>query len=402
MEYTVGHFDVVIVSVLVLYLGVFLTKKIPFLFQNNIPAAVTGGFVCSIIVAAIYVFLDIQINFDMQIRDTLLLVFFSTIGLGAKLKTLMAGGKALVLLLVLTVIFLLLQNITGVSIALLFDANPVLGLFGGTISFAGGHGTTIAWGELVGEAGLPQAKELGIACATFGLIMGGVIGGPLAGRLIKKHKLKADKEQNTLKKDPTKSQDVTKTFDILNTLLVLAICVEVGSFVNRILVGKGVMLPGFLTSMMVGIVITNLEDFSRFKLNHRVINAFSDISLQIFLTISLMSMQLASLAQAAGPILIVVFAQAVLITFFASFIIFRVLGKNYDAAVISGGFAGLGLGATPVAIANISSITGRFGPSPKAFLVVPLVGAFFVDIANAFVIKLFLGAPVIKEVLQLN
>jgi len=383
---------VLMLSIAVLFLGIYLNRKIRFLQENYIPPAVTGGLICSAIVWIIYAAADIEITFDLQIRDVLLLVFFSTIGLSAKLRTLVAGGKALVVLVVVAAIFLVLQDATGVGLAMLFGAHPGYGLMGGSVSFAGGHGTAIAWGTQADAAGLTGASEIGIAFATFGLIAGGLLGGPIAKRLITKYDLRgpdADAEE-AVEKDTTETGAPGDLFNILTAILVLTICVGLGDTVNRYLFAQGVLLPGFLTSMFVGIVITNLSDIARFRLNLKTIEKFGEVSLNIFLSMSLMSMQLWILAGAAGPVMLALMAQVLVMTLFAVFVVFRVMGRSYDAGVITAGFVGLGMGATPVAIANMDAITRRFGPSTMAFLVVPLVGAFFIDILNAITIKFFI------------
>lgn len=385
------------ISIVVLFVGMFLTRKIRFLDANHIPPAVIGGLIVSVGVALLDTLAGIKITFDLALRDVLLLAFFSTIGLSAKFRLLLTGGKALVVLIIASAVFLVLQDVTGVSLALLLGAHPGYGLMGGSVSFAGGHGTAIAWGEVAQAAGLEGAQEVGIAFATFGLIAGAFIGGPIAGRLIEKHKLRPSIETHapSAASDATSEADpwsaIVKLPDVLVTILFLAVCIEVGSLVNRFLFEEGVLLPGFLTSLFVGIVITNLADVFKFRLNRASIDRLGEISLNLFLSMSLMSMQLVILANAMGPILLVVMVQMLLITLFVMFVVFRLMGRDYDASVITAGFAGLGLGATPIAIANMSAITSRYGPSPKAFLVVPLIGAFFIDILNAAVIKAFLA-----------
>ena len=393
MEYRVEGADVLIVAIGVLFLGASLTRKIAFLRRYSIPDAVTGGLICSVVVALIYTFADLQITFSTRMRDILLLVFFTTIGLSAKLRLLAAGGRALGVLVAVAVVFLVLQDLTGVLLAKLFGAHPGYGLMGGSVSFAGGHGTAIAWGRVAKEAGLENAAEVGLAFATFGLIAGGLIGGPIAERLIQQHGLRASEASTESTSDRSQADDrripVTQ---ILGTLFVIAICVQVGDLVNRLLFSRGVTLPGFLTAMFVGIVITNSADALKLRLSETAIDRAGELALPLFLSMSLMSMQLWSLVQAFGPMLVVLAVQVLVITFFAVFVIFRVMGRDYDASVIAAGFAGLGLGATPVGIANMNAITSKYGVSPKAFLVIPLVGAFFIDIANAAVIRFFIRA----------
>ena len=392
--YQVQPIHVLMLSILVLYLGFYLTKKIRFLQNYYIPPAVTGGLICSVVVAIVFVSTRIEISFDLQIRDALLLVFFSTIGLSAKLRTLADGGKALAILVAVALVFLILQDTTGVVLAMLFGADPGYGLMAGSVSFAGGHGTAIAWGKEAEAVGLEDAQAIGIAFATFGLIAGGVLGGPVARQLIKRNRLESGATSVSTERPSTEVVDdgqAGELFNILTAILVLAICVAVGDTVNRFLFARGVLLPGFLTSMFVGIVITNLSDVLTFEIHPKTIAKIGEVSLSIFLAMSLMSMKLWALTDSVGPISIVLMFQMLVITFFVVLIVFRVMGRDYDAAVISSGFVGLGLGATPVAIANMDAVTRQFGPSQKAFLVVPLVGAFFIDILNAVVIKFFIG-----------
>jgi len=375
----------------------FLNEKIRLLGDNYIPPAVTGGIISSGLAAVVYFAADIQINFDMEIRDILLLVFFSTLGLSAEFLTLGAGGKALAILVGVAAVFLIIQNITGIALVTLMGKNPGYGLMAGSVSLAGGHGTAIAWGAQADAAGLKGASEVGIAFATFGLIAGGLIGGPIVRHLMAKHNLKGPEapvqpvQGNTVSDTQTGHGSAGELKHILAGILVLALCVEVGHAVNHYLFSEGVVLPGFLTSMLVGIVITNLADVMSWHLNEVTINKFGEISLNLFLSMSLMSMQLWALGGAFFQITLILIFQMLVMTVFTIFIVFRVMGKDYDAAVIASGFAGLGLGATPVAIANMSAVTSRFGPSTKAYLIVPLVGAFFIDILNAVTIKFFIG-----------
>ena len=382
-----------IISILVLYVGTFLQTHIRWLSKYNIPSAVVGGILCSLFVAIFYTATGHEITFDLSLRDLLLLVFFSTIGLSAKLRTLADGGIALGKI---SVLFLVMQNIAGISVASLFGASPAYGLVAGSISFAGGFGTAISWGEVAREAGLHGATEAGIACATFGLIAGGIIGGPLAEYLIRKNKLNRSSDQvNNLNEIESSIKSIPVTIDgMLETILALAICVSAGDVVNQWLQTKGLGLPGFLTALFVGIVLTNSLDLFQKELNTNAIRLCGDISLELFLSMSLMSMQLWTLASGIGPLLTVVLVQIIVMVLIAYHIVFRFMGKNYDAAVMSGGFIGLGLGATPVAMANMDAIVKKYGPSPQAFLVIPLLGAFFIDIANAMILRLFLSLPI--------
>jgi ESS family glutamate:Na+ symporter len=393
--YAIDPMDMLSMSILVLFLGMYLNKKIKFLGDNYIPPAVTGGLLFSTAMAFLYQFGDIELEFDMRFRDLLLLVFFSTVGLSAQIKTLVAGGKALVLLILISAVFLVTQNATGVLLAVLFDVHPGYGLMAGSVSFAGGHGTAIAWGAEAEAAGMANAGAIGIVFATFGLIAGGLLGGPIARYLIKRHKVQppaaADSAAATSIAETNETSSDDKLFHILRTLMILGICVSIGDIINRFLFDKGVLLPGFLTAMFVAVVITNLVDVAGRPLSKGVVEGFGEVSLNVFLSMSMMSMQLWVLGGGADKILLVLFMQVLVMTIFATLIVFRVMGRNYDAVVMAAGFTGLGLGATPVAIANMDAVTRRFGPSTKALLVIPLIGAFFVDLLNAATIKFFIG-----------
>ena len=392
--------DTLIISIFVLFLGNLLTRKIGFLQKYSIPQAVTGGLIVSLVVLAIALLDGAKIIFDLSLRDLLLLAFFSTIGLSAKFARLKAGGKSLLILLVCAMVFLVVQNVTGVLMAKLLGVHPGIGLFAGSISFAGGHGTAIAWGNEAKAAGFDQAAVIGIAFATFGLVAGGIIGGPVAERLIKKNNLAPDSDSDkgmmTKKDAPKTALEPVTMKRIMTTIFILAICISVGDVVNRLFFGAGVKLPGFLTSMIVGIAITNIADVFKKEIRQPDFDKVGEVALQLFLAMSLMSMDLNALNGAMGAVMLVLFVQVLVVTLFAVLLVFRVMGKTYDAAVICAGFTGLGLGATPVAIANMNAITSKYGPSFKAFLVVPLVGAFFIDLVNAMVIKFFIGLPIMQ------
>jgi ESS family glutamate:Na+ symporter len=398
-EIVVKGTDFIIGAILVLTVGNVITQKVDLLRKFSIPVAVTGGLLCSIIVTCISAFGGPKIVFDMAIRDMLLMVFFTTIGISAKFSRLKAGGKSLAILTVCAGVFLVVQDLTGVLIAKAFGVHPGYGLFAGSVSLAGGHGTAIAWGNDAEAAGLTDAGMFGIAFATFGLIAGGLVGGPVAERLIKKHNLSPADNDEAVRTDTENSieQESSTIQRAMSAMLVIAICLSFGEVVNRWLFSNNVKLPGFLTAMLVGIAITNLTDKFRRPLHGSDYEGVGEVSLQLFLAMSLMSMDLSSLAGAFGTIFVVLCVQMAVITVFTVFVVFRVMGKDYDAAVIAGGFCGLGMGATPVAIANMSAITRKYGPSFKAFLVIPLVGAFFIDLLNALVIKFLVGLPLLQQ-----
>lgn len=388
----------VLVGILVYFLGKYLTRVFAFLREYNIPEPVTGGFLVSILLGMVYFLFDFQINFTLEPRDNLLLVFFTTIGLSSRLATLAQGGKALLILLCLAIIYLALQNITGISVISLTELAPQVGVLGGSVSLSGGHGTAIAWAPtFIEQYGISNAMEIGVACATFGLVLGGIIGGPIAKFLISRYKLQPQDE------DPItvgfKYTDTTEGINVDNMLIaifIISITIGMGIQLNELLESFDIKLPDFVTCLFTGIIVTNMIPLllPRRKYdpeNSPTLALVSDMSLGLFLVMSLMSMQLWTIVELAGPIILLLLMQVIVITLFVIFVVFRLLGKDYDAAVISAGYAGLGLGATPTAIANMSAVTKKFGASAKAFIVVPLVGAFFIDISNALIINKFLA-----------
>lgn len=385
-----------IVAICTLYAGRFLTGHLRFLREFNIPEAVSGGLVCSGVVAVVFATSGYQVEFDLNPRDVLLLIFFSTIGLSAKLRTLISGGRALAILVVCAVGFLILQDVAGIAVAMAFGGHPAYGLLAGSIAFAGGHGSAISYGQLAADQGLPGALELGLACSTFGLIAGGLIGGPISKHLTGRYQLSGDVNQQAFVPGPEKTSETGPVTlnRMVDSIFVLAICIAAGAAVNAWIDERsGMPLPGFLTAMFTGIVITNGLDLLKVELHKPSISLCSDVSLQLFLAMSLMSLQLWTLGGALGPLLVILIVQIAVMAVFALYVVFPAMGRDYDAAVIAAGFSGLGLGATPVGIANMHAVTEKFGASQKAFLVVPLVGAFFLDIANAAIIQAFLATP---------
>ncbi len=386
-----------IVAILVLFLGKWLNKNISFLREYNIPEPVTGGVIASLFVGFFYFLFNSEIVFESTDRDTFLLIFFTTIGLSARINTLLEGGKALLLLILCAITYLFLQNITGILVAKSSGLSPFIGLIGGSVSLSGGHGTAIAWSEIfINDYGISNAAEIGIACATFGLILGGLLGGPIAKYLINKYKLKPKVlEEPTVGISHEKVRLSVDYFGVLNTFLIIAIALGIGIELNSLAIYFGLKLPMFVSCLFAGILLTNTVPYLFKKITWPTgspsLALIADLSLGLFLAISLMSLQLWTLIDLAGPIIILLGFQVLVITLFVVLIVFRLLGKDYDAAVISAGYAGMGLGATPTAIANMTAVTKKYGDPPKAFIVVPLVGAFFVDISNAFIIKFLIG-----------
>ncbi|WP_285163807.1 sodium/glutamate symporter [Shewanella goraebulensis] len=406
MEFSDGivqlnSFFTVTIGIIVLFIGRRLNQVVGFLKEFSIPEPVSGGIIFSILFTLIYALFSVEVNFDLMARDVLLVYFFTTIGINASLSDLFKGGKPLVILLVVTIGYMIVQNLTGIGVATLFGQEPIVGLLGGSVSLIGGHGTAIAWAPKIQEQfGLTSAMEIGIASATFGLILASLMGGPIAKFLINKHNLKPSAENQAAATQGQETNTPVKmtSFDFLDALLAIHICIILGFVLNEVISGLGLDLPLFVTCLFAGIVITNLipKNYPRFSgtawpTRTAAIDLIADMSLGTFLAMSLMSMQLWTLVDLAGPIFAILGMQFIVAIMVNLFIVFPTMGKNYDAAVICSGFGGISLGSTPTAMANMSAVSQRYGYSAQAFIIVPLVCAFFIDLANALIIPYFIG-----------
>lgn len=399
-----SNIETLVFAIFLLFLGSYITNRVAFLKKYNIPTPVTGGVILSIVITCIHAF-DIDITFSPELGNVLLLAFYTTIGLSAKFRLLLEGGRLLVYLLIAAVIFLVLQDTIGVIGAYVTGLSPLVGLLAGSITLTGGHGTGTAYAEIfTNEFGLQNALEIALACATFGLVAAGLLGGPLTNYLIKRHKLKvpdsnirrSHKQEKTAR--PRADEDVNY-HNMLETILLIALSISIGVGMNKYLSHLGLSMPDFVLCLFVGIIITNLFEFVKsYQIRPKPLALCSNVSLDIFLAIALMRLELWSLFDLALPLLLILTMQVFFALLFIGFIIFRISGKDYDGSVISGGFVGFGLGATPTAIANMSTVTKAFGPSTKAFLLIPLVGAFFIDIVNALVIQGFLFLPWVQHI----
>lgn len=393
-------FLTVTIGILVLFVGRRLNNLIPALREISIPEPVTGGILFSILFTIYYLVTSVKIEFNLQARDLLLVYFFTTIGINASFKDLLKGGRPLVILLIITLFYMALQNLTGITVASLFDLDSAVGMLGGTVSLIGGHGTTIAWSpRIASDYGISNAMEIGIACATFGLILASLMGGPIAKFLILRHKLEPAKiEPLDVGVSNSSTKETITGFDFLDALFAIHVCVIIGFVLNESIEELGLQLPLFVTCLFAGILMTNLipSSFPRFSgtkwpSRKPAIALIADVSLGTFLAMSLMSMQLWTLVDLASPIFTILGAQFVVAILVTIFVVFPAMGKNYDAAVICSGFGGISLGSTPTAMANMSAVSQRYGNSHLAFIIVPLVCAFFIDLVNALMIPWFLA-----------
>lgn len=436
----VRSFLTVTLGILVLFLGKALNKRFAFLREFTIPEPVSGGLLVASVIALLHLAFGLEISFGMRARDLLLVYFFTTVGMNASFADLRRGGRSLVVLLVLTILLMLAQNLLGLTLARLGGLPPATGLLMGTVSLIGGHGTTIAWApKFADDYGVANAMEIGIAAATFGLIIASASGGPIARYLIQRHRLVAPgaspvTRRGALSSGPphgaalasgsagpaaaplglaTPAQEAVlspegkppqgtgggaliDSHDFLGTVLAINICIILGSLLQELLRERGLFLPLFVPCLIVGILLSNLLPKPGAKFPFRwpsrtpALDLIAEISLGAFLAMSLMTIQFWTLVDLAGPLLLILIAQFLLALLINLFLVFPLLGGTYDAAVIAAGFSGFTLGSTPTAMANMTAVTQKFGPSPKAFIVLPLVSAFFIDLLNAVLIPFFL------------
>jgi len=399
--FSLNPLDTLLVALAVLFVGRELARRIPALDRSNVPHSVVGGVLCALLVLVLRATADIEVRFASDLRDVLLLAFFATIGLTGRFRVLMTGGRPFVVVCGFTLGLLLVQNATGVALALGFGLHPFLGLQAGSVSFVGGPGTAAAWGKVGADMGIVGAMEVGLACATIAVVVGGLVAAPVTGWIIERHRLRApaavDRHHPLWNvATPAPGQRMVRVDEILGTMLVLAICVAIGSHVNDWLRPRIHGVPGFLTAMLVAIVVTNLADAFRLRISEPAVEHLGELSLELFLAMSLMSVQLWTVAQLAGPIIVITAVQVVLTCALCALVLFRLLGRDYDAAVTVGGVIGFGVASMPVAMASMDNISARYGPSPRALLTISLAGAFFVDFANAFVVQGLLSLPLFR------
>lgn len=409
MALTFNAFYTLIAAVIVLLLGRFLVNRIDFLRRYNIPEPVAGGLIAALLSLVVYNIWGFSISTSSELQTSFMLIFFASIGLSANFSKLKEGGMGLVIFLIAVASFIVVQNFVGISLATLLGIDPLIGLIAGSITLTGGHGTAGAWGEILEvKHGIHGALALGMASATFGLIIGGLIGGPLAKMLINRYQLaQANTDAQIEKRDHTPMTDqeaeesapfeyphqvrLITADNAITTLGMFAACLAFAEFMTGFSKGTWFELPTFVWTLGGGVILRNiLEGVFKVNIFDRAIDVFGNASLSLYLAMALLSLKLWQLADLAGPLVVILGAQTITMALYAAFVTFRVMGKNYDAAVLSAGHCGFGMGATPTAVANMQAITNMYGASHKAFLIVPLCGAFFVDLINATVIQIIL------------
>jgi len=382
------------VAIVVFFIGAGLNRVVKPLQRWNIPEAVTGGLLAAAATLIAYVFFKVEISFSLGARDMLLLYFFTGIGLNAKLD-LISGGRPFLILLALTLVYLVIQNLIAAGSVAVLNLPAGMTALVGSAALIGGHGTTIAWAPIIaGRFGLGNALEVGIATATLGLVVASLVGGPIAGFLIRRHRLSGPSTPDPVvgvPDDPSdRFADDINHITLLRTLLILNIVILIGFALEELVNETGVKLPLFVVCLLVGIVVTNsvprIIPGIQWPTRTRGLALISDLSLNIFLAMSLMSMQLWSLGGLGLALIAVLALQTVAAVAYILVAVFPMMGRSYEAAVISAGFTGISLGATPTAIANMTAVTKLHGACARAFIILPLVSAFFIDIANAVAI----------------
>ena len=413
----VNPYYTLIAATLVLLIGRLLVSKIKLLQNFNIPEPVAGGLLMSFLVYLLYIVTGlsfengltfgegISLNFDKGLQDSFMLFFFTSIGLSADLSRLKSGGIGLFIFLGIVALFIVVQNIVGIGLASAFGLEPIIGLVTGSITLTGGHGTAGAWGKVLEQDyHIQGATALGMASATFGLVLGGLIGGPVARRLVNKmgrKPLSEEAQKNNNDNDtevgvfeqPEKQRLITSK-SAIETMALFAACLSFSALMDsntvKAFFPDKFTLPQFVWALFFGVFLRNILTYVfKIKMFDRAIDVFGNASLSLFLGIALLNLKLWQLLDLALPMLVILAVQTFVMSTYAYFVTYRLMGKDYDAAVLAGGHCGFGLGATPTAVANMQSITDKFGPSHKAFLIVPMVGAFFVDFVNAFILTGF-------------
>ncbi|AUS87157.1 sodium/glutamate symporter [Lysinibacillus sp. YS11] len=377
----INQITTVFLAVALFALGSFLINKIGFLKRFCIPAPVVGGLLFAALATILKTTGILEISLDTSLQSLFMITFFTTIGLGASFKLVKLGGKLLIIYWLACGFLALMQNVIGVSLASLMGIHPLIGMMAGAVSMEGGHGAAAAFGQTLEDLGISSAMTIGAAAATCGLVAGGLIGGPIVKYLVGKYNLTPDEQESEEVEYENKHEQITSD-SFFTQVLLITFCMAVGTYVGTLFSeATGFVLPGYVGAMFVAVLVRNIMDkFKPEAINMKSISLIGDVTLGVFLSMALMSIKLWEIADLALPLFIIVFAQVFFIVVFSIFVLFKLLGKNYDAAVMVAGFAGHGLGATPNAMANMSAVVQRFGPSKKAFLVVPIVGAFLIDV----------------------
>ena len=388
-EYQLNMAETVGFAIILLLLGRWIKKKVNFFEKFFIPAPVIGGTLFSIILLIGHQTETFTFTFNDDIKNLLMIAFFTTVGFSASLKILKKGGVGVALFLLAAVILVIIQDIVGPVLAKALGINPLLGLAAGSIPLTGGHGTSGAFGPYLEDLGATGATVVAVASATYGLIAGCLIGGPIGRRLMIKNNLKPTENKAGVDDSILGSTTEVTEERLFSAVVYIGIAMGIGATITLILGNHGIKFPAYLMGMVVAAIIRNILDFNQKQLPFTEIGIVGNISLSLFLSMALMSMKLWQLIDLAVPLIVILLVQTVVMGLFAYFVTFNIMGRDYDAAVMSTGHCGFGLGATPNAMANMETFTTANGPSVKAFFIIPIVGSLFIDFINAGVIQAF-------------
>jgi glutamate:Na+ symporter, ESS family len=385
-------------AALVYFAGIQLRKRIRWLDRLNIPSAVVGGLLFTALVL-VFREADISVVLDTSLQQFLSVAFFTSIGMGASLALLKAGGLQVLVFLLFATAFCFVQNFTGMAIAMAFEENPLLGVMAGSVTLVGGPATGLAFAPLFEQAGLRGAAPLALTAATVGIVCGGLAGGPVGTSLIRRFGLSPRSGSKEELRAELESKPETIVVEVeredtplIQNFVILALAMWLGSIVSAEIESLGVTLPAYIGAMIVASVLRNVDDSTGWlRIDQRTMEFMGNLALNLFLVVALMSLKLWELAGLALPLLVILMAQVIVVVIFALTVSFRLMGRDYDAAVMSSGFIGFVLGTTANAVANMRALVERYGPAPRAFLVVPLVGAFFIDFTNALIITFFVN-----------
>ena len=393
MKIQLDMYQTLAVAVLVLLLGNYLKKKIYFLQKFCIPAPVIGGLIFAIMTCICYVTGIAEFSFNDTLREVCMVFFFTSVGFQANLKVLKSGGKSLIVFLGLVIVLIILQNLTAVGLAKLLNLNPLIGMGTGSIPMVGGHGTAGAFGPVLEDLNIKGATTICTAAATFGLIFGSLIGGPLVKRLIEKHSLlntAANEDDSLLVEDEKKHERHTNMY--ADSVFQLILAIGVGTIFTMLLTKTGLTFPIYIGAMLAAALMRNICEYTGIATIHMgEINDLGGISLSLFLGMAMITLRLWELASLALPLVILLAAQVLLIIIFTYVIEFNIMGRDYDAAILVSGTCGFGTGATPNAMANMQAVCDQYVPSIKAYLLIPLVGSLFADFLNSLVITFFIN-----------
>lgn len=414
MAFHLNIYQTLAAAIVVYYVGVFLRMKISFLRKYCIPAPVVGGILFALLNCILYKNGVWTYEQDTIMQNICMMLFFTSVGYTASLSLIKRGGIMVLRMAIITTVLIVLQDVIGAGLSSAFQLDPLIGLATASIPMVGGHGTAAAFGPVLENIGLENGTTIAVAAATFGLVAGGLIGGPIGERLVHKFDLHSSADSERL--DPQSYQHeinklehaasnkdaadkdehkIGQTIDnrrFMNAMAHLFLAMGLGTLISNFFVSINLVFPPYIGSMLAAAIIRNIADFTKvYKVYQRESEVLGNLGLTIFLTCALMSLKLWQLSDLAIPLIVLLLSQAVFMAIFAYFIVYRVMGKNYEAAVMTSGACGFGLGATPNAIANMTAMTELFGPAPTAFFVIPLIGSLIIDPVNASIILTFIN-----------